>query len=134
MECVTNKACQNRFNTLLSRHRSEEAASARVSGVEEEFTELRRLMGDIKSDFDEWEIEKQRDKNKNKEEADAKDCTGALVRDSVMLRLREQRLAEQKQFSKTSEGAEATTGSSTSATSKDIPIKGKNAILASLLP
>ncbi|KAE9169871.1 hypothetical protein PF002_g30240 [Phytophthora fragariae] len=96
---VNSKSCQNRFNTLLTRHRMQEVESARASGVDEEYTEFRGLMDDIVSDFDEWESERQRTKEQHVRESDAKETAGAVVRDSAMLRLRGQRLADAKRAS-----------------------------------
>ncbi|KAE8960405.1 hypothetical protein PR002_g30227, partial [Phytophthora rubi] len=132
---VNSKSCQNRFNTLLTRHRMQEVESARASGVDEEYTEFRGLMDDIVSDFDEWESERQRTKEQHVRESDAKETAGAVVRDSAMLRLRGQRLADAKRASEGDGNGEGLRcDASATAQSKETPTKAKNAILASLVP
>ncbi|KAE8895786.1 hypothetical protein PF003_g20363 [Phytophthora fragariae] len=130
---VNSKSCQNRFNTLLTRHRMQEVESARASGVDEEYTEFRGLMDDIVSDFDEWESERQRTKEQHVRESDAKETAGAVVRDSAMLRLRDQRLADAKRASEGDGNGEGLRcDASATAQSKETPTKAKHAILASL--
>ncbi|KAE9167657.1 hypothetical protein PF004_g28749 [Phytophthora fragariae] len=132
---VNSKSCQNRFNTLLTRHRMQEVESARASGVDEEYTEFRGLMDDIVSDFDEWESERQRTKEQHVRESDAKETAGAVVRDSAMLRLRGQRLADAKRASEGDGNGEGLRcDASATAQSKETPTKAKHAILASLVP
>ncbi|KAE8973846.1 hypothetical protein PR003_g24691 [Phytophthora rubi] len=135
MESVNNKSCQNRFNTLLARHRVKEAESARASGVDEDYIELRGLMDDIMSDFDEWASKKQNIKDKNALEEEAKDCAGAVVRDSAMQRLKEQREADARRpGEKEQDGSDSQLDSTAQSSSKDTPTKSRNAILASLVP
>ncbi|KAE9272954.1 hypothetical protein PR003_g30048 [Phytophthora rubi] len=135
MESVNNKSCQNRFNTLLARHRVKEAESAKASGVDEDYTELRGLMDDFMSDFDEWESKKQNTKDENALEEEAKDCAEAVVRDSVMQRLKEQHEADASRAGgKEQDGSDLQLDSSAQPSSKDTPTKSRNAIFASLVP
>ncbi|KAE8893404.1 hypothetical protein PF010_g29394 [Phytophthora fragariae] len=132
---VNSKSCQNRFSTLLTRHRMQEVESVRASGVDEEYTEFRGLMDDIVSDFDEWESERQRTKEQHVRESDAKETAGSVVRDSAMLRLRDQRLADAKRASEGDGNGEGLRcDASATAQSKETPTKAKHAILASLVP
>ncbi|KAG7389086.1 hypothetical protein PHYPSEUDO_011355 [Phytophthora pseudosyringae] len=95
----------------------------------------RGLMDDIMSDFEEWESEKQLAKEKTVKESDTKNCVGAVVRDSAMQRLREQRLVDAKRAADNEEKDEALpTDTMASSCSKETLTKVINAILASLVP
>ncbi|GMG17049.1 unnamed protein product [Phytophthora fragariaefolia] len=112
-----------------------ETESAKASGIDEEYTEFRGLMEDIMSDVDEWESEKLFAKEKTMKESDTKDCAGAVVRESAMQRLREQRLADAIRAADTDENSESLpTDAATPLISKETPTKLKQAMLASLVP